>query len=185
MTIGRIEVTDKGLLELLREAQDKLELIEGELYARYKDAEPPWLTVARGEIGVHELPGNAHTARILEYLATLTNIGGWGKSRDETHWCSAFINWCFAKVGIAGTNHGLAKSWSGNVSGVAPFGWPVYLKYALPGDIVVLENPNHVAFYLSHTAEGITCLGGNQDDSVSIKEYPRSRLYSVRRPPSP
>ena len=54
---------------------------------------PPWFRIAERErlSGVEELPGAAHNPRILEYHRT-TILGHGAASKDETPWCSSFVN---------------------------------------------------------------------------------------------
>ncbi len=60
--------------------------------------------------GVEELPGAAHNPRILEYHRT-TTLGHGAASKDETPWCSSFVNFCMVMSGFRGTNSASARSW--------------------------------------------------------------------------
>ena len=71
----------------------------------------PWLPIAEKEKGVIEIPGTQNAPRVLEYLKTVTNIGPTWTSKDETPWCSAFVNWCVEKAGFSGTKSALSTSW--------------------------------------------------------------------------
>ena len=71
------------------------------------DVEAPWLQVARGEQGVRCSPPGQNNPRITAYHAG-TNIAGYD---DKAAWCSSFVHWCLAQVGIAGTGSALARSW--------------------------------------------------------------------------
>jgi hypothetical protein len=75
------------------------------------DADYPWLGVAAGEGGVGSLPGRENNLRVLEYLRSTDNLGALATSRDETSWCSAFVNWCLKRAGHEGTGSALALSW--------------------------------------------------------------------------
>ena len=60
----------------------------------------PWMEVALGEVGQRERRGRGRrrsNPRIMEYLHSAAT---W-VSDDETHWCSAFVNWTMEQVGIA------------------------------------------------------------------------------------
>lgn len=146
-----------------------------------RTTEPPWLSTARGEIGVRELPGPQHEARVLEYLATCHrdnggNIGDWGADRDETPWCSAFVNWCMLRAGIEGTRHAAARSW---------LHWGVGIDRPRPGCVVVLSRPGgfHVALWEGQPDDSRhSLLGGNQDNAVSIKVYGPGRVIGCRWP---
>jgi uncharacterized protein (TIGR02594 family) len=70
---------------------------------------PPWLAVARAEAGVRCAPPGHSNPRITAYHAG-TNIAGYD---DKAAWCSSFVHWCLAQVGVAGTGSALARSWLG------------------------------------------------------------------------
>jgi len=109
-----------------------------------------------------------------------------GKNLDptKTAWCAAFVNAVLGASGHEGTGALNARSF-------LDFGTET--KNPQRGDVAVFwrESPDswkgHVGFYAGETTKNgqryIRVLGGNQDDSVSEKLYPASRLLSVRRPP--
>lgn len=104
---------------------------------------------------------------------------------SQTPWCAAFANSVLKGTGRPGTGSMMAKS---------------FMNYGTPtespsqGDIAVLTRGNpksakgHVGFVDSIVTKGnqkfVKLLGGNQDDSVSYKLYPMSRVLGFRRPPS-
>jgi len=142
----------------------------------------PWMPIALEELGVSELPGAGNNSRVLEYLNATTNLGLAARSRDETPWCSAFVNWCVSRAGLTGTRHALARSW---------LEWGQPLAVPRRGCIVVFERNKifgHVGFYLEETPTQIKVLGGNQEDpvthlyQVSEKYYPKSALLGYRVP---
>ena len=104
-----------------------------------------------------------------------------------TQWCAAFVNSILDKQGIPGTNSVaehplLARSF---------LEWGVPVTTPEPGDIIVFSRGNagwqgHVGIYVDTvTVAGVShflVLGGNQDNSVSIKEYPTTRLLGIRKP---
>ncbi len=147
-----------------------------------------WLDYAEGELGQRELRGASHNPRILQYHAT-TTLGVWGRSRDETAWCSSFINWCFTKAGVQGTDNALARSW-------ASWGEKVPLGDWQPGDVIVIKRRKkgsdrrtgsrggyHVLFPYRITKRHVIGIGGNQRDSVSFARYSRRRydVIALRR----
>lgn len=67
----------------------------------------PWMQIALAEIGVSTYPPGQSNPRVTEYHAN-TNIAGYD---DKASWCSSFVNWSLAQVGIAGTGSALARSW--------------------------------------------------------------------------
>ena len=137
--------------------------------------EPSWMPVARAEAGVCTFPVGQSNPRVTEYHA-LTNIAGYG---DKASWCSSFVNWSLAQVGIPGTGSALARSW---------LEWGEPLEKPVPGCIAVLsrEDPTgwkgHVGFYLRHEAGQIVLLGGNQLDCVCENSYPADTLLGYRWP---
>ena len=157
--------------------------IEGWLYKRcMKPADPPWFTIAKNELGVQEYPGTANNPRVVEYLNNTTNISAALRSKDETPWCSAFVNWCMKQAGIEGTKSALARSWQG---------WGEHINEPYIGCIVVFRREvvfGHVAFYLEETATHIKVLGGNQQNpetkifEVSEKSYPKADFLEYRAP---
>lgn len=152
----------------------------------------PWLEIAVKEIGVKEFPGadNNHP-RILQYLATVNDLSAIDKLRDETAWCSCFMNWCIEQTGLFGTGSAWAKSWGNWRSQVA-------LAGAQIGDIAVFDRSSaagaggHVAMFIAMDSgkQNMLVVGGNQTDSVRYAWYPLDgmlagttyRLLSVRRP---
>jgi uncharacterized protein (TIGR02594 family) len=139
----------------------------------------PWLERALMEIGVTEWPGAAHNPRVLEYHST-TTLGDWGRSRDETPWCSSYVNWCVLPYAEP-TDNALARSW---------LKWGVEVEPEL-GCVCVIKRRRkgrdrrtgsrggyHVGFYMNHTRSGIVMLSGNAQNRVGIDPY-FSRSYEV------
>jgi uncharacterized protein (TIGR02594 family) len=147
---------------------------------------PRYLEIAEDEIGTKELKGDKHHPRILEYHAT-TTLGNWGRSKDETHWCSSFINWCVIKGGLEGTNSALARSW---------MDWGIGVDVPMWGDIMVIKRRRrgsdaitgsrggyHVGIFVRASRGRIRLLGGNQRDAVRYSWYSRRRyeIKAIRR----
>jgi uncharacterized protein (TIGR02594 family) len=139
----------------------------------------PWYNTALGEVGVAELPGEKHSERVLEYLATCHrkrggNLGTWAAGRDETAWCSAFVNWCLQRAGVKGTRHAAARSYT------------AWGRETIPrkGAIVVLKRDGggHVGFLDRREGDQLYIIGGNQTNRVSVAAYPDSRLLDYRWP---
>jgi uncharacterized protein (TIGR02594 family) len=96
-------------------------------------------------------------------------------------WCAAFVNSIEKSSGRSGTSSLAARS---------------FLNYGQPtasptsGDIVVLSrgsdpSKGHVGFFAGYDKDGnVKVLGGNQDDSVSIKSYPKGNVLGFRVPPA-
>lgn len=156
--------------------------------------------IARQEIGVVEVRGEMeHNDRILEYLATCDNIGNWGKSRDETAWCSAFCNWVVLQAGCIGVNDARAISWINKDWGDgSALGWGMEIAEPQRGCIAVVRRKrrgpdastgsssgNHVAFFDKvMPVNRIRLIGGNQSNSVCFKTFSLSKyeVLSYRAP---
>jgi len=140
----------------------------------------PWLEVALGELGVCEVAGAEHEPRILEYHAT-TTLGDWGRSRDETPWCSSYVNWCVSQY-CEGTDNALARSWRAWGKGcVNPsLGCVCVIKRRRKGSDgrTGSRGGYHVGFFLDHSRGGVVLLSGNASDRVGIDTYSK-RNYEV------
>ena len=135
-----------------------------------------WITVAKRELGQHEVAGANNNPRIVEYHSA-TSLKA---TDDETPWCSAFANWCMKQVGIKGTGLANARSW---------LDWGRKIDTPVPGCVVVLKRTSsptsgHVGFYMGpSTVTGrIQVLGGNQSDSVKLSNYPKTDVLGYRLP---
>jgi uncharacterized protein (TIGR02594 family) len=149
----------------------------------------PWMLYARRELGVREVKGDKHNARILEYIAACDRGTRPWLAKDETYWCSAFACWSMHEAHIASTRSLGARSW-------LDYGDAIELDDARYGDILVFwrgiklpakvrNAPAHVAFFDRWTDESrklVDALGGNQGNVVSIASKPVRKLLGIRRP---
>ncbi len=138
--------------------------------------DPPWLRLARLELGVRETPGLKSTTRILQYREH-------GKKRpwvgDESPWCADFVNFCLENAGIRSTRSARAADY-------ATYGRETYPE---PGCIAVFGKADpdaggsgHVAFLLGVDGSDLRVLGGNQANAVTIARRPASRAVAYRWP---
>ncbi|MFL6626523.1 MAG: TIGR02594 family protein [Vitreoscilla sp.] len=140
-----------------------------------EERETPWLRVARAEMGVRAHPPGSSNPRIGEYHAG-TNAAGYD---DKASWCSSFVHWTLAGVGIRGTGSALARSW---------LDWGAALDEPRPGCIVVLwrDDPSswkgHVGFFLRDDGPDVVLLGGNQLGAVCEQHHPRANVLGYRWP---
>ena len=126
---------------------------------------PAWYEIALEELAasVAERGSGAHP-RILEYLATCTDLeeGEW--ERDSTPWCSAFVNWCLAQAGIEGTDSGWARSWAQWGEPIDPPRLGAVAVWARgrasPEEPVVT---GHVAFFVEDLGDSLRVLGGQPE----------------------
>ncbi|QIW87862.1 baseplate hub subunit and tail lysozyme [Agrobacterium phage OLIVR5] len=137
---------------------------------KFSESEPPWLSIARGEIGQKEFSGPSDNPRILEYHKTV------GISGSETiPWCSSFVAWCLKKSGqsIQGAN-AMARSWE-KAQCMEKLDTPIR------GCIAVFSrppNPNsgHVGFVDAIQGGSIVMVHGNTQDSVARSGKSAQRL---------
>ena len=146
-------------------------------------------SIAERFLGTTEMQGRLSNPQILAMLQLDNN---WPKD-DATPWCSAFCSYICWLIGLPRSKKLRARSWL-NV------GRPVSLDEAERGfdavilsrgrnapDWTVIDAPGHVGLYSEpglysgNSLMRVKLLGGNQDDSVSIKSYPVSRVIGVRR----
>jgi uncharacterized protein (TIGR02594 family) len=133
------------------------------------------MAIAKTELGVCSFAPGQSNPRITEYHE-LTNIRGYD---DKASWCSSFVNWSLAQVGITGTGSALARSW---------LDWGTTLEKPAPGSVVVLsrEDPKgwkgHVGFFLRADAKNVYLLGGNQLGEVREHFYPLANVLAYRWP---
>lgn len=139
--------------------------------------EYPWMQIARGYMGEEEIPGPQHNPQVLEFLYS-TTLDGPDRERDETPWCSAFVNFCVEKAGFPGTGSAWARSWLN-------WGMEADWDAVVVGSIVVLKrgaNSGHVGFFVDSDGEQVLLLGGNQGDRVCQAWFPMARVLGIRMP---
>lgn len=140
------------------------------------DAEfdPPWLVVARAQLGVEETPGPGDNPRVVAYLKSTTLPRDLAE-QDETPWCAAFVNWCLEAAGYAAADSARARDW---------LSWGRAVSPPRLGAVTVFsrDGGGHAAFFIRQDGSSIYVLGGNQSDRVSIAPYPLSRLLGYRMP---
>ncbi len=120
---------------------------------------PPWLEIARAEIGVCVHPHGSSHPRIGEYHEH-AGISGYD---DKASWCSSFINWSLAQVGITGTGSALARSW---------LDWGQPLEEPILGCVTVLWREDPVAHRRTRRKRGVR---GNRRDLPSGEGAPWRR----------
>ena len=137
--------------------------------------QPRWLEHAWDDFGVAEIAGSRDNTRVVRYYA---DVGHPQVDNDEVAWCAAFLGSCLERAGAGSTRSLLARSY---VNWGEPAGEQHY------GAIAVLSRTSdpalgHVGFLVGETETHIILLGGNQNDSVSVQAFPRSRLLGLRWP---
>ena len=123
---------------------------------------------------ITEIKGKQHNPRIVWYHSFTT----YKATNDETPWCSSFVcAMCFL-AGVESTRSAAAKSW-------LTFGEPGTGK---KGELAIFvrNGGHHVTFVekdYNPKEKVVNCLGGNQDNRVSIKNYNDANLLGFRKIP--
>lgn len=133
---------------------------------------PSFVKTALTEVGVKEIVGSRHESRVLEYQTTTAGR----YSDDETPWCGAFVSWVFTTAKI---KHGLktperAKEWMN-------FGSPT--NNPIVGSVAIKSRVGggHVCIVVGKDLNGnLLCVGGNQNNMVSISAYKKDVFESFR-----
>jgi len=139
---------------------------------------------ALGEAGIKEITGNQDNPDVLKYFDSIGFDGS--KLKDETAWCSAFVNWVCKESNL---------NYSGKLNATSWLDIGVSVEKPQVGDVVVfwrgkfkgekIGNTNlmkgHVGFFCRETRNWIYVLGGNQKNQVKISAYPKARLLQYRR----
>lgn len=136
-------------------------------------------TMAKRYVGLHE----AKDTKTLQSFFK-KSLGDY-VDPVQTPWCAAFVNSIERSMGRSGTGSYLARSF---------LKYGAEVKTPTQGDIVVFTRGNpksgkgHVGLVDSIVERGgqkfVKTLGGNQNDQVSYKLYPFSRVLGFRRPPT-
>jgi uncharacterized protein (TIGR02594 family) len=144
-------------------------------------AEPKWLTLARAEIGTHEMPGEHDNPAILAYYKD----AGHADIRDESvPWCAGFVCAMLERAGEHSPK---------TLSARDMLRWGKKLDKPRLGCVVVFSRGDpraytgHTGFYAGEEDGFILLLAGNQGDpghgdEVSIKRMPKARLLGYRWP---
>ncbi len=132
--------------------------------------------IARSYIGTTEGPGPADNPVIMEMYAS---VGQTHVEHDSVAWCAAFVGHCLERAGFRSTRKLTARSY-------LDWGIPIEVADAQQGDIGVIPRGSsswqgHVFFIDRIEGAWVWGLGGNQNDAVTVKRYPVSKLLGVRR----
>jgi uncharacterized protein (TIGR02594 family) len=143
--------------------------------AKNLGSDPPWITVALKEYEQARLIAPNNNPRILEYLRS---IPGGENLSDKVDWASAFAEWTLNQVGISGPKNLTAKAW---------VRWGRGVKEPQKGAVAIFnfDGTEHVAFFLADAGDDLIVLGGNQEQKVQARRYPKSKLITYRMPPLP
>lgn len=144
-------------------------------------SEPIWMVEARKHLGQREVPGPGVNAWIKSLWLGLKG-GGWfwnrfGEDDSKLPWCGAFAAHCMKAAGLPHPDQ-YAKAMSWATYGTAT-------SSARLGSVAVFQRAGggHVGFVAGIRKNGnLVILGGNQDDGVTLADFPRSGLVALRWP---
>ena len=134
---------------------------------------PVWLIEAFKYINLKEIKGSVHAPDILQFWK---DIKRGGIKDDETPWCASFVGAMLERAGIRSTRFEGASSYEqwGNELLTPKYGCVVTFRR---------KGGSHVGFVVgSHPDGSLQVLGGNQNDAVTIADFPRARVSSLRWP---
>ncbi len=138
--------------------------------------ELPHIAIARSCLGQREIKGAKHNPFIAGLWPAL---GITWFNDDETPWCAAFGNYCLEKGGYKRLKAGLAAR------ALAFKDYGVALDRPAYGCLAVKERSGggHVTFVVGKDQHGnLMCLGGNQNDAVTIAPYKADAFVAFRWP---
>jgi uncharacterized protein (TIGR02594 family) len=135
-------------------------------------SDPPWITVALREYEQARLIAPNSNPRILEYLSS---VPGGENLNDKVDWASAFAEWTLNQVGISGPKSLAAKAW---------VRWGRGVKEPQKGALAIFnfDGTEHVGFVLADAGDDLIVLGGNEEQKVQARRYPKSKLITYRMP---
>jgi len=134
------------------------------------------INIALTQYGIKEITGNQDNPEVLKYFNE-TGFDG-AKLKDETSWCSAFVNWAALKAGAKTSGKLTARSWLTVGADT---------KSPEMGDVAVLWRESkaswkgHVGIFIREAGDFVYLLGGNQNNQVCISAYNKSQLLGYRR----
>ncbi len=135
---------------------------------------PLWIKIAYQELGTKEIRGVGSNSRIMQYHS-VAGGAGW---TDDVPWCGSFMAFVVTKASLNPPRYP-ARALSWLKFGVSSY-VPVY------GSIAVKKRRGggHVTLVVGRSKGGkyLYCLGGNQNDAVNIKKYPKSIFVDFRVP---
>jgi uncharacterized protein (TIGR02594 family) len=141
-------------------------------------------TIAMRYVGVAEFAGVASNPLVLAML----QIVDAGARDDAVPWCSAFVEFHAWQLGLPRPRSLRARSWlligdSVTLEG-AVAAWDVVIlargPAPQPGPEVIAA-PGHVGFFAGLTSRDVFVCGGNQNNRVSVRPFPRASVLGVRR----
>lgn len=138
---------------------------------------PAWIAEAKRWIGTTEaLKNGRKNPDVCAMFAAVDYYDPKTVDCRKVPWCAAFVNFCLTNANVPGTRSAAARSFAERPRLFER------LDDAQLGCVVVLPSSRgpeagHVGFYVGEGRAGrIRVLGGNQNDSVDVEEFPASRV---------
>lgn len=144
-------------------------------------SDPPYLKAAFADLGLSEIPGSKHSARVLQLFKS---AGHPEVKNDETAWCAAAVGGWLKESGYQSSGSLMARSY-------VKWGRACDLSRPVPRGAVVVwprgEPPSgHVNICLEDDGTYLTCIGGNQGNGngggVTITKERKSKAIAARLP---
>jgi uncharacterized protein (TIGR02594 family) len=134
---------------------------------------PPWLTLARKDIGFHEVGVNRGIERFIDGADGVMDRQGIGKLGDP--YCAIALNYWLEMAGFPGTRSAMARSFERHKNFVE-LGGPALGAIATFWRGSPSAGSGHVCLYVGTRADGRHLgLGANQSDSVNIAPMDMAR----------
>ena len=128
--------------------------------------------------GLKEIEGTQSNPEILAFFQELGY--DWVNDDSTTAWCSAALSYYAKKCGYEYNTTLSARDW-------LKLPLPIVVLKPSLGDIVVFWRESqsswkgHVGLFIAQDNNIIYCLGGNQNNQISISGYPRDQLLGYRQ----
>lgn len=142
---------------------------------------PKMVAASLQYMGIREVPGKGSNPAIIDMAKGL----GIEKiyTDDDISWCALFINHLIRITGKPALVVGKDPYNYLRAKFMQNWGNPVKSGEEQLGDVLIFdrEGGGHTALYIGETGSTFFVLGGNQGNTVSIVEIPKSRLLGARR----
>lgn len=186
-----VEKTSNVLSEAFKIAFSKLKQHFPEFAIPPASGGTPWLDIAKGEESFWAQASVSETTQAGKDRIHLYFGATEYHPPTVEPWCGAFVAWCLSQAGAPLVEQAAtAKSWKtwGTVELRKGGLTDPKVQAALEGAVVVLHPGNgtgttgHACFALRRmpNSQKLTCLGGNQTDTVRSDPFDLSRVASIR-----
>lgn len=142
--------------------------------------------LAQRYVGVIKELAGVEDHPFIQWCLMLCDFGP--NAKDETPWCSAFLNHICWELRLPRSKSAAARSW-------LSVGIPIPLEHGSADYCVVilkrgsgiqpgpevLKAPGHVGFFAGIEGKNVLLLAGNQGNTVSVAPFPSSRILGIRR----